>query len=160
MVFCPVGTPCTADEQCASGICNTTYYIVTSVCLNSTFIGYCTRDAECRPGLTCPNPYPQGSGRGDKPTVEVAGSIARVGLVGFACVTGSGNTARDFYPRLPFDRWPVLGHPCFGLDRIWCSTTAACREWRPTWLRILATCALTVRRLRKRISAISGFERP
>lgn len=45
------------------------------------------------------------------------GSVARVGLVGFACATGLGNTARDFYAHLPFDRWLVLDHPRFGLNR-------------------------------------------
>jgi hypothetical protein len=50
----PYGTACTADTQCGSGICNTIYAICYQ-CLpaNSTSIGYCTRDAECCPGLTC-----------------------------------------------------------------------------------------------------------
>jgi hypothetical protein len=38
-------------------------------------------------------------------------------LVGFTCATGLGNTARDFFAHLPFDRWLVLNHPRFGLDR-------------------------------------------
>lgn len=42
--------------------------------------------------------------------------VARAGLVGFACATGLGNTARDFYAHLPFDRWLVLEHPRFGLN--------------------------------------------
>lgn len=40
-----------------------------------------------------------------------------VGLVGFACATGLGNAAADFYVHLPFARWLVLDHTRFRLNQ-------------------------------------------
>jgi glycosyltransferase involved in cell wall biosynthesis len=55
---------------------------------------------------------------------------ARVGLVGYACATGLGIAARDFYRHLPFDRWLVIDHHRHGVDTSWLD--ARCTVWRPT----------------------------
>ena len=40
----------------------------------------------------------------------------RIGLVGYACDTGLGVAARDFFHHLPFERFLVIPHPRFGAE--------------------------------------------